>query len=527
MKLNKILALLIALAMLTALAFAEEADGFDMLGQEVAAEAGAVDAAPEVDPEAGEAEGGLLEQEADETDGEASLLEGGGAEAPEGNGSLSEGAGSAGAETEGVGSVKYCFIVGDTLFAEQEAQDGETIVRPDDPQAPDDMAFEGWFLEDGTELFVDADDDGGIDPVIACVDPLCLEVNVYARFAEGEEDEDDSLRHGDAATPPSQREAFGDEGDAEDEPQKPSPLGEGAEQSEAEEVVSPDEMTDADETNGEATSPVSADAETEGAYRPGLAENSPQESFPGAAAPAEGEAFGDDGNDGGIDAAATEAVVDDEAAQKLSPDEGSKGNAENEPQKPSPLGEGAEQSEAEEVVSPDEMTDADETNGEPTSPVSADAETEGAYRPGLAENSPQESFPGAAAPAEGEASENPESEEIQRGASLSEGGGAAVPEGVALEKESDSAAAPEGDPTPLPLSYTGEAQALVSATGDWLFSLDGEQYGNEIPTAVNAGEYTVYFVPADDSDAAPQTLTVTIAKADVSFTPPVAATEAA
>ena len=50
----------------------------------------------------------------------------------------------------------------------------------------------------------------------------------------------------------------------------------------------PGEVTD------EATSSVSASAETEGAYRPGLAENSPQESSPGAAASPEGKPLEDE-----------------------------------------------------------------------------------------------------------------------------------------------------------------------------------------------------------------------------------------
>ena len=81
----------------------------------------------------------------------------------------------------------------------------------------------------------------------------------------------------------------------------------------------------------------------------------------------------------------------------------------------------------------------------------------------------------------------------------------------------------EEGPVANALTYTGEAQALVSGEG-WLYSLDGESYAAEIPVAVDAGEYTVYFKTADDAE--PQTVTVTVAKAEVSFVPPVAATEA-
>ena len=95
-------------------------------------------------------------------------------------------------------------------------------------------------------------------------------------------------------------------------------------------------------------------------------------------------------------------------------------------------------------------------------------------------------------------------------------------------EEADPVTEPEPVAEPEPavrpvdgLTYTGEAQALVSAEGEWLFSLDGETYAAEIPAAVNAGEYTVYFKAAEDAE--PQTLAVAIAKADVVFSPPEAA----
>lgn len=126
----------------------------------------------------------------------------------------------------------------------------------------------------------------------------------------------------------------------------------------------------------------------------------------------------------------------------------------------------------------------------------------------------------------------------------------------------DEAAAPiavEG------LVYTGEPQALVIGPTDGTvhYSLDGENFAPEIPTGINAGEYTVYYkratatetsqeadeaaaatareageeaveaVAAEEAQEAVQdaetediaTLTVTIARADVVFTPPVAITE--
>ncbi len=330
-------------------------------------------------------------------------------------------------------TVSWCFIVGDELYATQEAREGEAIVRPEDPTAPEGMVFAGWALEDGTALFVDADGDGEADPVIAHVDALITEVNALAVFEAAQE-------------------GLVEEAEA----QEPSPLGEGGtEQSDVtEEVAAPDDVNNEDEGEEETTSSVSPDSEPAGAYQPDLAENSPLESFPGAAVSPEGEA--------------SEAT-----------------------QKPSPDGEGGATA-PDEVSSPDDMNAEDEGEEETTSSVTADAATEGAYQPDLAENSPLESFPGAAV----------------------------SPKGEALETEEPSVEAVPALPTANALTYTGEAQALVSGEG-WLYSLDGESYGPEIPTAVDAGEYTVYFKAAGEAEA--QALTVVIAKADVVFIAPVAA----
>ena len=269
----------------------------------------------------------------------------------------------------------YCFIAGDTLVASQAAREGEAILRPEDPAAPEGFAFAGWFLEDETELFVDADGDGEIDPVLAVVDPLCPEINVIARFVEampaGDEAEEEAT-----ATVPADDATASPEGEASEDARQPSPSeeGDGAEAL-ADEADSPDEA-EADEAD-EADSTDEADA--------------------------------------------------DEAGEADSTDE-------------------AEADEADEADSTDEADadEADEADSLPALPVANE------------------------------------------------------------------------------LTYTGEAQALVSAAGEWLYSLDGENYACEIPTAVNAGEYTVYFKAAEDAEA--QTLTVVVAKADVVFTPPEAAT---
>ena len=88
-------------------------------------------------------------------------------------------------------------------------------------------------------------------------------------------------------------------------------------------------------------------------------------------------------------------------------------------------------------------------------------------------------------------------------------------EGAAVDESSSATAvAVEG------LVYTGEPQELIlPQAGEWLYSLDGEEYSKDIPTAINAGTYTVYM---KEGNADPVAVTVTIAKADVVFTPPVA-----
>ena len=224
-------------------------------------------------------------------------------------------AGETSTDTDWNGIQTWWFIAGDEAVAVLEAREGEEIQLPDDPAAPEGMAFDGWYYEDETPVLADADGDGAIDAVIAHPDPLVPEVNVLARFVEAEEP---------AAEEPTEEPAV--EEPAADEP-------------------------------------------------------------------------------------AQEPSIEEEASEPA--------------QQPS------------------------------------------------------------------------------------------------VEEEASEAAS--ALPTANALTYTGEAQALVTGEG-WLYSLDGEAYSAELPAAVNAGEYTVYFIPADAIDAQPQTLTVTVAKADVVFTPPVAVT---
>ena len=72
------------------------------------------------------------------------------------------------------------------------------------------------------------------------------------------------------------------------------------------------------------------------------------------------------------------------------------------------------------------------------------------------------------------------------------------------------------------LTYTGDAQTLINAGttagGTMQYSTDGTNYGTTIPIGENAGEYTVWYKVAGDSnhsDTTPASVGVTIAKAKV------------
>ena len=78
-------------------------------------------------------------------------------------------------------------------------------------------------------------------------------------------------------------------------------------------------------------------------------------------------------------------------------------------------------------------------------------------------------------------------------------------------------------PTANTLTYNGSAQELITAGsangGEMQYSLDGEAYSADIPTATNAGEYTVYYKVVGDAnhdDTEPEEVTVTIDKKSVS-----------
>lgn len=82
-------------------------------------------------------------------------------------------------------------------------------------------------------------------------------------------------------------------------------------------------------------------------------------------------------------------------------------------------------------------------------------------------------------------------------------------------------------PTPKRgLTYNGEEQKLINPGhvegGDMLYKLENGTYSTELPTATNAGRYTVYYKVVGDAthnDTAEQSITVTIGKAPLTGTP--------
>ncbi len=80
-------------------------------------------------------------------------------------------------------------------------------------------------------------------------------------------------------------------------------------------------------------------------------------------------------------------------------------------------------------------------------------------------------------------------------------------------------------PTANALTYNGAEQALVTAGkttgGTMLYRLDNSEWSEQLPTAKNAGEYTVWYKVqgnAEYADVAKQNVTVTVAKKSVTVT---------
>ena len=95
---------------------------------------------------------------------------------------------------------------------------------------------------------------------------------------------------------------------------------------------------------------------------------------------------------------------------------------------------------------------------------------------------------------------------------------------VSVEKLTPTVTAPT---VKTGLTYNKSAQALVTAGtvtgGTMQYSLNGTSWSEDVPTATNAGDYTVQYKVVGDasySDLAAQSLTVTIAKANLTCSVP-------
>ena len=312
--------------------------------------------------------------------------------------------------SEGPGApatVVYRFIVDEAEYRVQQVREGEAVLRPEDPAAPEGMAFAAWVLADGTPLFVDADGDGEADPVIARADAQG-EVKVWGSFAPTEETPADEQPAEEQPT---------DEQPSEEQPtdgvQEPSPATEGSDSGEGG-AAAPEEVVPQAET--------AIDGEGEG-------ETTSSDSPDGEPASPKGEAL----------SAPEETPTDEQPSDEQLADE--------------------------------QPTDEQPIDKQPTDEQPADEQP--------AEEQPSDEQPTDEQPA-------------------------------------------DGAPVANALVYTGEAQALVSAGEGWLFSVDGEAFTADIPVAVDAGDYTVFYKAAEDAEA--QALTVTVAKADVVLVPPEAMT---
>ena len=167
---------------------------------------------------------------------------------------------------------------------------------------------------------------------------------------------------------------------------------------------------------------------------------------------------------------------------------------EEQPEEPS------EEEPSEEEPSEEEPSEEEPSEEEPSEEESSEEE------PGEEESSEEE-------PSEEEPSEEEPSEEEEPTEESAEG--------VADEAAMAALSVENAPVVANALVYTGDAQPLVTAEGEWLYSLDGESFTADIPAAVNAGVYTVYYKAAEDAEA--QSVVVTVDKADVVFTPPVPA----
>ena len=344
-----------------------------------------------------------------------------------------------------VSEVTYRFIMDDQAYATQIAQVGEEILCPAAPEAPSGKVFAGWMLANGTPLFVDADEDGKIDPVIVRDYELGTEVCARAEFTDSSETEQPA----EEAQPTEEQPA---------EEEQPADA-----QQPAEEVPTEEQSEEEVPTEAE---PVKGEIDEAGPTGEEPVEEEPVDEEPTGAAPAEEEPVKEEASE---QAPAEEAPVVEEPVEE----------------------EASEQAPAEEAPAVEE-------------PVEEEA----------SEQAPAEEAPVVEEPVEEEASEQAPAEEAP---AVEEPVEEEAPEQAPVEEAQTALTQPVANA----LTYNGEAQPLVNVDGTWLYSLDGETYSEAVPTAVNAGEYTVYYKAAEADE--PQVIAVTVAKADAIFTPPVAA----
>ena len=195
----------------------------------------------------------------------------------------------------------YWFLVNDELYSEQTVGDGGTIQCPDEPEAPEGYIFSGWFLEDGTQLFVDKEE-------IAYADPEVPFVNVLARF-------EDAPEPGDGEALPGDEEAAPDDAPVGTE-EKDTPVDEENNDTFTD-VEDKDAPTDADAT-GESDTDITGD----GAENAGDGATTPEAGGEENATPGDNAASGED-----------KTPAPEEGATPAPDAEQSKDGAENTPEK--------------------------------------------------------------------------------------------------------------------------------------------------------------------------------------------------
>ena len=414
-------------------------------------------------------------------------------------------------------TVTYKFIIDDKEYAVQNASAGEEINRPADPDAPEGKVFSGWVLADGTQLFVD--EDGKIAPVIVADYELGTEVYVWAMFndfrEEGSAGEEAAEEEETEQEQPAEEAAPAEEQPAEQE----APV----EEQPVEEVAPAEEQPVEEQPAEEQPTEEAAPAEEEPTGKISPAEEQPVEAAPAEEQPEEEQPAEKEApvEEQPAEEAPTEeeTPVEEQPAEEETPTEGA-ASAEEQPEEAAP----AEEQEA----APAEEQEAAPAEEQPTEEA-APAEDQPAEVAPAGEEAPVDEQPAEEeAPVEEQPTEGKAPVEEQTGEEETPVDEQPAEEEAPVEQPSEEApvveTAPAEEtiaPAPNTLVYTGEAQPLVTGEG-WLYSLDGEAFSAEIPTAINAGEYTVYYKSGEEGEAL--TLVITVAKADVEFTAPVVAT---